>query len=629
MSMESTPRVDPTALLESLQHWLAELRERDLGDEASLAQLQTTLTQAQGERLDAPADPLLVVMLCGPTAVGKSSLINALAGEEISRPGLGAMTKAAVLYIHEQDDPSRLFEYGEAIGQLARQPHAIIRHQRDELLHKVLIDTPDIDSVIRQHRELTAALVHAADLVLFIVSPEKYKTLDAMQWVAQQRAQRALAFVLNKWDREGIGLQYDRREEVVKDYQQVLAKGGFQAPVLFTVSSLTDCQSQQSGDATAERREEQLAELKGWLEAGLDRSASRMIQNRRRRAAWGRIAATLAVVVPSSIRSERWVSTAAQTLTDSLREGRALARAAVASVAADFVDHTMWPATPGLFGIYAQFLTWCASIRSGLRIGGTRLPLRRLSGVLSSRQETVPGVSQSEEIAFGDAVAALFREVTGKLLLNVGTRGLPLQPVRAGWRDAEARLTAQLSLLPVHVEGDLLADVSKRSLRRLIGITCLSVIEIALGIVLLVTFWRMGKGFLLGEYLSGPIQMFNAAGLLVSLLFAGHVIANLFFPSLRSRFAKELGRRTELIVEAAWQKAQSVLREHVDAIDRLAQQGGELLQGIDRNIQALTPPLGDDRELRRLFGDEATLTKAPPPDGLAPISDQGKIPKFE
>ena len=629
--MESTLRVDPASLMERIQRWLAELREHDLGDNARLDQLQTTLTHAQGERLDAPTDPLLVVMLCGPTAVGKSSLINALAGEEISRPGLGAMTKAAVLYVHEQDDPSRLFEYGEAVGQLARQPHAIIRHQRDELLHKVLIDTPDIDSVMRQHRELTSALVHVADIVLFVVSPEKYKTLDAMRWVAQQRARRAMAFVLNKWDREGIGLQYDRREAVVKDYQRVLAESGFQSPMLFTVSSLVDSQSQQSGNATVERKEEQLEELKAWLETGLDRSASKMIQDRRRRAAWGRIAAAIAVVVPASIKGERWVSTAAKTIADSLHEGRVLARSSVAAVAVDFIDRTMWPSTPGLFGIYAKFLTWCASMRSGLRIGGTATPVWKLMSVMSSRQETEPGISQSEDIVFGHAITSLFHEVTGKLLLDVETRGLPLQPVRSGWKDTGARLTTQLSVLPVHVEGDLLAHVSKRSARRLMGVACLSVIEIALGIVFFLTFWRMGKGFLLGEYLSGPVQMFNAASLIVSLFFAGHVIANIFFPSLRNRFARELGRRTELTVEATWQKAQDVLQEHVDAVDRLVQQGSELLQDIDHNIQLLTQPLGNDRELQRLFGDGAMLTRtaSPPPDALAPISDQGKIPKFE
>src|SRR5215831_17229416 len=236
--MASTPPADPAGLLARLEHWSAELRARGLGDEVGLDRLEATLAQARGERLDAPADPLLVVMLCGPTAVGKSSLLNALAGADISCPGLGAMTSAAVLYVHEQDDSARLFEYGEAVGQWARQPHTVVRHRRDALLHKVLVDTPDIDSGLRQHRELTAALVQAADVVLFVTTPEKYKTMQAAQWVAQQRRQRAMAFVLNKWDRDGIGLQYDCREVVEHDFHRLLAESGFESPVLFKVSSL-------------------------------------------------------------------------------------------------------------------------------------------------------------------------------------------------------------------------------------------------------------------------------------------------------------------------------------------------------------------------------------------------------
>src|SRR5438105_2808980 len=147
--MGPTLPADPAGPLERLERWGVELRERGLGDEANLDRLQAMLAQAYGERLDAPADPLLVVMLCGPTAVGKSSLINAIAGAEISCPGLGATTNAAVLYVHERDDLSRLFEYGEAVGQLARQPHTVIRHRRAALRREVLVDAPDIDRVVR------------------------------------------------------------------------------------------------------------------------------------------------------------------------------------------------------------------------------------------------------------------------------------------------------------------------------------------------------------------------------------------------------------------------------------------------------------------------------------------------
>src|SRR5436305_4151363 len=121
MTLDPRPNLaDPAALLDGLGAWVADLRARGLGDDRALAGLDATLSQSRGEGLHAPSDPLLVVMLCGPTAVGKSSLINTIAGAEISLPGLGATTAAAVFYVHERDDPTRLFEYGETVGRLAR-----------------------------------------------------------------------------------------------------------------------------------------------------------------------------------------------------------------------------------------------------------------------------------------------------------------------------------------------------------------------------------------------------------------------------------------------------------------------------------------------------------------------------
>ena len=147
---------------------------------------------------------------------------------------------------------SRLFEYGEALGQLGRQPHSVVRHERDELLHKVLVDTPDIDSVMLQHRALTGALVFAADLVLFVTTPGEIQDHAVRgNWVSEQRQQRAMAFVLNKWDRQSFGLQYDRRDEVERDFRRELAKSGFDSPLLFKVvypNGPTDDQRRRCGE---------------------------------------------------------------------------------------------------------------------------------------------------------------------------------------------------------------------------------------------------------------------------------------------------------------------------------------------------------------------------------------------
>ncbi|MGD0109789.1 MAG: GTPase, partial [Rhodopila sp.] len=278
---------DPSDILTKAGLWAAALRDRGQVDDAAEAHLREMLVSSVGERLDHQEDPPLVVMLCGPTAVGKSSLINALAGADISHPGLGATTRAAVMYVHEQDDPARLFAYSQALVGAEQSGTALVRHRRDELLHKVLVDTPDIDSARLQHKELTTRLVHGADLVLFVTSPEKYKVMRSARWILEQRQQRAMAFLLNKWDREALGLQHDRRREVESDFRAVLACEGFSDALIFKVSALAE----PGGDRGLRAIENELPALRAWLETGISQSTAVMIRQRRLRAAWGRLAA--------------------------------------------------------------------------------------------------------------------------------------------------------------------------------------------------------------------------------------------------------------------------------------------------------------------------------------------------
>src|ERR1700760_5110917 len=95
-------------VLADVERWVGALAERELAERRKIDQLRHVLEQSRGERLDEPNDPFLVIALAGPTAVGKSSLINALAKAQISPAGVGATTKAPVIFIHERDDPARL-----------------------------------------------------------------------------------------------------------------------------------------------------------------------------------------------------------------------------------------------------------------------------------------------------------------------------------------------------------------------------------------------------------------------------------------------------------------------------------------------------------------------------------------
>ncbi len=500
-------RGDAQELLASIGRWAGELEERGLAG-AHAEALRRLLDQSRAERLDAPADPLLVVMLCGPTAVGKSSLINALAGAEISRAGLGAATRDPVLYVHELDDPARLFEYSQTLGEMGRAPASVVRHAREALRHKVLVDTPDIDSVMLEHRERTAKLVHAADLVLFVMSPEKYKVLRAARWVEEQSRARALAFVLNKWDRATLGVQHERRAELEADVRAELVRAGFEAPVLFRTSSVPDV-----ADGGLEN---DLPALRRWLEAGLDRSISAAIQSRRQIAARGRLAAGLDEAIPKPLSREPIIADALRELADWRVPAGELVAAQALNLPVSDMQVAAKPATPGLFG--------------GWLLLSGRLAEWRSHYVATS---TAPVSAQG----FGEPAVRQMQQVTRRVGARAELARIPLGPVPETWDDIADALREDLATVPERAGAEIAARASKRSLRRMGGIGAHLLIEAAILAVLGVALWRLALDFLSGTYATGSL-LINAIALIVALLLAGQVISNLFFPPAQGRIRR-------------------------------------------------------------------------------------------
>ena len=257
------------------------------------------------------------------------------------------------------------------------------------------------------------------------------------------------------------------------------------------------------------------------------------------------------------------------------------------------LDDGGWPTTPGLLGMWTRIWHRLGSTTASLRAGFASL------GGRAGIRDSIAG----ESVAFGTISASALSETIRQIADDVTPARMALGPVTAAWTSATVGLERQLALLPLDVAAELAAQVNRRTLRRVAGVTCTYIVELLILLVLLVTIFRVGSDFAVGS--SPPEGLLGSVVTLVLiLLIIGHTVTAAFFPPLRQRLRRTVGQRARGLVKATVKRAQSALQEHVEAVDVLVRQGREMLSQIDHFIMALATENTDTADVNRLFGEQ-------------------------
>lgn len=190
--------------------------------------------------LDAP----LLAVVGGSTGAGKSTLVNALVGDVLTRTGAIRPTTRDPLLIHHPVDAHwftderilphlpRLSTSSPGEDPPSRGTSQVLRLAPSEAIGPglALLDAPDIDSVVDANRQLAAQLLAAADLWLFVTTAHRYA--DAVPWDLLTAAAARDAEVAVVLDRIPPQVQ----AEVSDDLAGMLADHGLGAAPLFLIT---------------------------------------------------------------------------------------------------------------------------------------------------------------------------------------------------------------------------------------------------------------------------------------------------------------------------------------------------------------------------------------------------------
>jgi GTPase SAR1 family protein len=177
-----------------------------------------SLTQSKISLFDSSTRPLIVAFI-GGTGVGKSALLNRLAGKPIAKSGVARPTSKEITLFHHQEI---------TLPPLPLTDIRVTNHDDDSQKNVIWIDMPDFDSTNAHNKELVLSWLPQIDVLIYVVSPERYRDEKAWRLLLSEGATHGWLFVMNQCDR-GVCEQF-------ADFEKQLHVAGFEKPIIFKTS---------------------------------------------------------------------------------------------------------------------------------------------------------------------------------------------------------------------------------------------------------------------------------------------------------------------------------------------------------------------------------------------------------
>ncbi|MFM7207523.1 MAG: GTPase [Planctomycetaceae bacterium] len=444
---------------------------------------------------------VLVVGVIGGTGTGKSTLVNALAGAEVTTAGDVARptTVTPVVVAASDVDVSWL--------PLESMHARLVRTDAAAVANVVLVDCPDPDtqaspdttaapsrpSAANHNRDLLEAVLPACDVLLLVATAQKYRSWIVAREVAAFAPGRPLFFVQTHASRD---------PDIRADWRRELESQGFQVPRIFRVDGVEAARRAASGLEPEPGFRDLVAAIDGELAGraarrvrrtgALDLAAWFTRQARSDLAATAEPVAALAAGVKAETR--RLETILAASIGESLRGHRAAWQRLIGD---DVVSR--WHGGP--FASFLHVIAAAGSFWSRLRPGGGVVG-RLLAGQPAAAAGREGGWRAVEELGLAAGEVEQSRSVLAGLAARAGIREPLVGRARLDDAAATAATTAVVERAGAWLEAGIETLVAERRSR--VGRGAIHwLFEALFGALLVTVLVRAGWNFFHGNLWEG------------------------------------------------------------------------------------------------------------------------------